>query len=326
MSLRPPHAASLLALAAASTITLCAASVRAQHSSLSPETGYDYGQQLDARGGALAGALRAWGNGVTGVFGNPAAIGLSRVYHVGALAQIWPEAKRQSYGAAIVDSVTSRLAAGVGFVWNDQDPSGIKRRWADLRIPLAYPFSDSISFGITGRYLKLSQNGLGPLGHSYGSGGLEGDSIVNAWSFDAGLAVRPTRSVALGILGSNLSNPGNGFQPTSVGGGIGLGNNDLIFEIDALADFTTWKHTTARAMAGFEYLAGDHFPLRLGYKYDAGASAQAVSGGLGYVDAEMSFDFSLQRNIIGDKATAVLATLQVFVESTGMTRTPASDF
>jgi opacity protein-like surface antigen len=305
---------------------LMAQSVRAEKSSLSPETGFNYGEVEDARYGALGGAMRAWGNGITGVFQNPAAIGASRVYHVGALAGVWPEARRQSYGAAAVDSVTNRLAAGIGFVWNDQDPSGLKRRSTDLRLVLAYPFSDMISFGIGARYLKLSQDGLGPLGKSYASGGLAGDPIVNGWSFDAGATLRASKNLAIGVVGTNLTNPGTAFQPTTLGGGIGLGNDDLVFEVDAVADFTTWQRTAGRVMAGFEYLAGDHVPLRIGYRYDEGAKAHAVSGGLGYVDPQFAIDVSARRYVVGEKATAIMFTLQYFVESSGVTRTPGMDY
>ncbi len=306
-----------------SLVLLLAAGARAERSSLQPETGYHYGEAEDARVGAMAGATRATGNGITSVFGNPAGLTLSRVYHVGALAAIWPEARRQSYGAAAMDSVTSRLALGVGFMWNDQDPDGLKRRSQDLRIAAAYPFSDKVAFGITGRYLKLRQNGLGPLGYSYASGGTSGEPIVDGFSFDAGIRAVPSENFSLAVLGTNLSNPGNGLQPTTLGGGIAIGSERLVFEVDALADFTTWQKTTSRAMGGFEFLAADAFPLRAGYLYDAGAGAHAVSGGLGYIDTQFSFEVGLRRIVSGEQATTLLFTLQYFVESSGMTRSPA---
>ena len=48
----------------------------------------------------MGGALRALGNGVTGLYLNPANMALTRVYHLMALAQIWPESRRQTYGAS----------------------------------------------------------------------------------------------------------------------------------------------------------------------------------------------------------------------------------
>jgi opacity protein-like surface antigen len=285
---------------------------------LAPEAGYHYGEVEDGRWAACGGALRAGGNGTTAVWGNPAGLVASQVYHVGAVAQIWPEARRQSYGAMAMDSVTNQLGAGLGFVWNDQDPEGLKRQSADLRLAVAYPFSDAVSFGMSGRYLKLQQNGLGPLGRSLASGGLDGEAIVNGFSFDAGLRVAPTKHVSIGLLGSNLSNPGTGFQPTSFGGGLSVGSDDFFIEGDLLADFSTWQQTTVRGMGGAEYLAADHFPLRLGYRYDNGDSTHAVSGGVGYIDPTFAVDVGLRRTVSGYDATTLVFTVQYFVESSGL--------
>ena len=310
-------------LVAALTTTALA---RAERSTLPPETGYHYGEVEDARWAACGGALRALSSGTTSVWANPAGMAKAQVYHIGANAQIWPEARRQSYGAAAMDSVTSQVAAGIGFNWTEQDPDGLKRQSQDLRLALAYPFSPQVSFGVTGKYLKLQQNGLGPLGRSYASGGLTDEPIVNGFTFDAGLRASPSDNVSFGLLGSNLSNPGHGLQPTSAGGGIGVGTNDFFVEVDALADFTTWQKTTARAMAGFELLAADHFPVRLGYRYDAGAESHAVSGGLGYIDPAFAVEFAARRTVSGDAATALIFTVQYFVESSGMTRAPTTSF
>lgn len=324
--MRLAHPAVAFTFLSAACVLLASRPARAEKSHLPPEVGYGYGQVEDARTAAFGGGLSALGSGVSGIFGNPAGIGASQVYHVGALASVWPEARRQTYGAAAVDSVTTRLAAGVGFAWTDQDPDGIKRRSSDLRIVLAYPFSDKVSFGVAGRYLKLTQEGLGPLGQSYPSGGLRGEPIVNTWSFDAGLTLRPSKNFGLGAYGSNLSNPGTGYQPTTAGGGIGVGNENVAFEIDALADFTTWQRTTARVMAGLEYLAGDHLPLRVGYRWDEGMDAHAVSAGIGYIDPTFSIDLSGRRYVAGQSATAVMLTVQYFVESSGITRQPSLDY
>ena len=305
---------------------LSSAGAFADASKISPEIGYDYGDVEDARWAATSGAIRAAGHGITSIWGNPAGLAHSQVYHVGALAGIWPEAKRQSYGAGIMDSATARLAAGFGFVWSMQDPEGIKRETRDFRLALAYPFSPRVSFGLTGRYLYVKQGGLGPLGPSLVSGGLDGEAMLEGFSFDAGLRVLPADNVFLGLHGANLSNPGNGFQPTSVGGGIGVGSRDFFVEGDLVADFTTWQKTAVRAMAGAEFLVGGNFPLRAGYGYDAGASVHALSGGAGYIDQSFSVELGVRRSLSGDSYTVFAITLQFFVESTGMTRSPSVGF
>ncbi|MCL2823538.1 MAG: hypothetical protein FWD57_06050 [Polyangiaceae bacterium] len=307
-------------------LALSSGLARADASKLAPEIGYNYGDIEDARWAATSGALRAAGNGITGIWGNPASLSSSQVYHVGAIAGIWPEAKRQSYGAGAMDSSTSRLAAGIGFVWSGQDPDGLQRQTRDLRLALSFPFSQHVSFGMTGRYLYVRQDGLGPLGESLASGGLDGEAMLEGFSFDAGLRVAPTPGISFGLLGTNLSNPGNGFQPTTLGGGIGVGSKDYFIEADVLGDFTTWERTTVRAMAGAEYLVGNNFPLRVGYRYDAGSEQHAISGGLGYIDPNFSAELGVRRSVSGEGYTALVFAVQFFVESMGMARQPMAMF
>src|SRR5262249_4764898 len=147
------------ALALALVAVLASRPARADRSDLVPEVGYNYGEVESARMAAMGGAMRALGNGVTGVYLNPASIALTRVYHLQALAQIWPEAHRQTYGASAIDSATGRLAAGVAGQYGVLDPDGVDRRWTDVRLALAYPLSDHLYVGLTGKYLKLRENG-----------------------------------------------------------------------------------------------------------------------------------------------------------------------
>ena len=176
--MHPPSLASALRVCA--WLAVCAGAVavfpsgaRADPSDLPPEVGHNYGQIETPRTTAMNGALRAFANSTDALFVNPAGMPVARVYHIGALAQVWPEAARQSYGAAVVDSVvsSSRVAGGLGGTWTLQDPDGIDRTSTDLRFALAYPFSEQFFVGAGMRYLWLEQNGYGPLGRSAASGG-----------------------------------------------------------------------------------------------------------------------------------------------------------
>jgi hypothetical protein len=332
------HFSKLRSSAIAFAIVLCAPAAVAERSTLSPAVGYDYGEVSTGRSTAMGGAMRAFGNGTTGIYANPANMALTRLYHLQALAAIWPEAKRQSYGASAVDSITSRLAGGVGAHYSWMDPDGVDRRWTDIRLALAYPFSEKFYAGISGRYLKLRQEGGFRLNNIIGgptdlvAGGLRDESIVNNFSFDIGLTLKPTPSVALGIVGANLSNPGHGLLPTSIGGGLGFGTEDFTVEGDVLGDFSSYAHTdgsaktTVRAMLGGEYLAADHYPLRIGYRYDQGAKSHALCGGLGYLDPQFGLEIGVRRTVSGPAAavpsTTVVIELQYFLESSGLTRAP----
>jgi hypothetical protein len=303
---------------------------RADPSDLVPEVGFNYGEVESGRAAAMGGAMRALGNGVTGVYQNPANIALTRVYHLEALAQIWPQSRRQTYGASAVDSATGRLAAGIAGQYGVLDPEGVDRRWTDVRLALAYPLSDRLYVGFTGKYLKLRENGFPRSGYglpppSLASAGLGDEAIVDGVTFDAGLTLKPSDALFLGVVGTNLTNPGHGFQPTTFGGGVGYGTNDVTVEADVVADFTTFTNadgttrTNVRAMAGFEYLAGDHYPLRIGYRYDKNQATHALSAGLGYIDPQFSIDFALRHTVAGKEpfgpVTAIVIDLQYFVES-----------
>ncbi|MBK7585190.1 MAG: hypothetical protein IPI67_34005 [Myxococcales bacterium] len=321
------RASLIRALAGAGAVTACllaAPESRADSSNLDPAIGWNYGEIETPRTAAMGGALRAYSNSVAALFINPANMAASRIYHLGALAQIWPEANRQSYGGGAVDSIvsSSRLAGGFGGSWTLQDPDGIDRRATDLRFALAMPFSDQFSLGIGGRYLWLKQNGLGPLGDSLASGGAKDENIVRGFAFDAGATLKPTDFFAISLVGNNLNNPGHGFQPTSMGGGVGIGTKDLTLEGDIVSDFTTWDTTKVRTMAGLEILLADHYAIRGGYRYDDGERSHAVSVGAGYVDRAFSAEAAVRRIVSDPGATAIFFGFTYHLEATGLTPSP----
>jgi hypothetical protein len=283
----------------------------------------------------MAGSLRALGGGVQGLFLNPANMGIQRVYHLAAIGQWLPEASRQLYGGAIVDS-TRRLSGGLSVIGGFQDPDGIDRSHIDVRAGLAFGISKAFHLGLGGRYLSLNQEGLGPLGNSRASGGLldvddppDGrNALVNTVTFDAGLGIAATDSLHIGLVGQNLSFPDNGILPTTVGGGIGYGGDDFSIEVDGVADFNSWAEVSPRINAGAEYLIADAFPVRLGYRFDmlAGSglgTSHQLGVGSGYVDPRFSVEFSVRRTLVGPAATFLAASAAFHMESLGL---PISDY
>jgi opacity protein-like surface antigen len=304
-----------------------AAQVRAADD-LPPEVGYNYGEIENPRTLALGGAQRALSYSLGGLFTNPANMATSSVYHLGGIAEIWPEADRFSYGGGAVDSIVNSkgLAGGIGGTVSRQDRDGIDRDYNDLRFALALPFQDKFFVGLGGRFLWLSQDGRGPLERSLASSGLAKERIVTGLSLDAGVTIRPAEGFSLAVVGNNLSDPGTGFQPLSAGAGLGYSVKQFGIEADVVFDFTTWERTTVRAMGGAELLVGESVPLRAGYRYDDGAESHAVSGGLGYVDRGFAADVAVRRTVSGDTATAVVLGFTVHLEATGLTPAPANAF
>lgn len=282
------------------------------------------GENETARSAALGGAMRAWGSGTAAMFLNPANLAEVPAYHIEGVAQLTPEAARQAYGAVIMDSITNKLAGGVAVVGSFVDPDGLDRTTLDVRVGLSYPISDRFLLGVAGRYVRATQLGAGPLGASKFSGGLvDGEGrfpFVATGTFDAGLTIKLTQSLALSVLGTGLTYPNNGVLPTTVGGGIGYSGSGFTLEADGVADLTTWGQPTARAMAGAEYVVADRFPIRLGYRYDQGADQHSVSGGLGYVTREFSVEASVRRAIDEVGPTTVVIGLAYYLESSGLVK------
>jgi len=278
----------------------------------------------------MGGALRALGAGTTAPFLNAANMGLSRAYHIQALAQFTPEAARQNYGGVIIDS-TRRFSGGVAVIGGFMDPDGIDRSHLDLRIPLAFAISDSVHLGVSGRYLMLDQEGLGPLGDSRTSGGLFDpddapsgrEALINTITFDAGLTIAATEGLHISIAGHNLSYPDNGLLPTMLGGGLGYRTDDFSIEVDGVADFNSYLELNPRVMAGGELLVADQVPIRLGYRFDmlAGSGqsqSHALCGGAGYVDPRFAVDAAVRRTLVGPSATTIVVGFSFFLESLGL--------
>jgi opacity protein-like surface antigen len=336
-SCRAVSGASAAALAGA--LLLGAAPAAAEPDPFHPDTLptqllYNYGENETTRSGAMGGALRALGSGTSALFVNPAAMTMTRVYHLEVQAQFSPEAGRQIYSGNVVDSVTARLAGAGSFSAGFVDPNATHRSLMDARAGLAFPVSDRFSIGVGGRWLKLNQEPLSaPFAIDGISGGL-GDppggrgsrfAFVNALTFDVGVTARLGDYVYLAAVGQNLTYPNNALLPTTVGGGLGFANANLSIEADGIADLTSWGKPTARFMGGGEYLVADHVPIRLGYRFDQGAKLHTVSAGLGYISPQFSIEGTVKRSLSQPGLTTMIFSVAYFLESSGLTRTQTSD-
>ncbi len=292
----------------------------ADPSSLPPEVGHNYGEHETPRMNAMGGAVRATSNSLTALYSNPANMAAAQLYHVGALAQIYPEAGRQSYGGAVVDSLISStgMAGGLGGIWTLQDPDGIGREWLDLRFGLAMPLGDIFFLGVTGKYITVQQNGVGPLGFSRVSGGLKDSNIIQTMTFDAGATLRPIPQFSIAITGHNLTNLDNSLVPIMGGLGVGFATKDFGLNADAVIESGTYGSTSVRMMGGGEVLIADRVALRAGYRFDQGMVSHAVSGGAAYIDQRFSVDASFRRSVAGPSSTSILFGFSIHIEAMGL--------
>jgi hypothetical protein len=315
---------------------------------------YDYGESQTPRGAGMGGALRALGTGTNAIFQNPAGLAAAPVYHIEALSQVTPETRRWLLGAAISDSVTTRLAGAFSIVGTPivMDPNGLRRTYIDVRLGLAFPITDRFIIGLSGRYVDVTQSG--GAAPSYGfcnslvSGGLVDPSsgiaparsnsacanpgggqdrlaLVNTVTFDAGVVIKPTDTLSIAFVGQNLSYYNTAFLPFMFGGGIGFGFDYFAVEVDGIADMSSWgvpgaERPKARVGAGAEYRVGGVVPLRLGYKYDQGATLNTLSFGSGYIGNEFAVEATVSRTASNPGATTAFLSVAYYLEATGVTR------
>jgi len=310
--------------------TLCFAAAATSSSALagpaetSPYVGWGYGQLETPRIAALGGALRASSNSTEALYLNPANLASSRIYHLGALAMIWPRAARQTYSVGAVDSIvsSSRIAGGLAGSFTFQDPDGVDREVWDVRMGMAFPFSQSFFAGVSGRYVNATQNGFPADGSVLPPSAATGlpNAAVGQWiTFDAGATLKPVEQLSLSLVGYNLTNPDNYFLPLMLGGAAAWVSPDFTIEVDWVGDFNTYLDTTHRFMGGAEYLIADRVPLRAGYQFDEGSGTHSVSGGLGYLAREFSVDLALRQSFQGQPLTSMFFGVKYHLESSGLT-------
>ncbi len=273
----------------------------------------------------MGGALNALGVSTAALSLNPANMPLARVYHLQALGAFSPEAQRQTYGLAIVDSVvnSSRISGGVAGTWSEIDPSATHRVWTDVRAALALPLGDYLSIGATGRWLQVDQAvAAGPFGRSQASDGTTNSTIFNGLTFDAGITASLDK-LRIGLVGHNLTNTGTALAPTTAALGIGFATPIFALEADGMLDFTTYRTVEGRVMGGAELFLADHYAIRAGWRYDTGTGLQTPSLGFGYIDPSWSIEVGVRRDLTSNHgATMGVLSLRYFYDATGST-TPA---
>lgn len=315
----------LASLAAPALLALSAARALASPMSTSPEQAYDLGEIPSARAIGMGGALNALGVSTSALYLNPANMPLARVYHFEGLAAYMPEAQKQTYGFAVVDSMTSRLAGGLAGAWQKFDPSNIDRTWTDIRAALAMPLGDYLSLGALVRWLRVEQGvGGGPFGVDPVSSGTSNSPIFNELTLDAGATVS-VAGFRISAVGHNLTFAKSALAPVTAAAGAAYASQTLSLELDGMLDFTTWSSTRGRIMAGGELFLADRYAVRIGWSYDWGTQLNTPSVGLGYIDPRFSVELGVRHDLTSEHASTLLVlSLRYFYDpSASSSSTPA---
>lgn len=251
--------------------------------------------------------LRAGVTGTSAVLMNPANLTLGRLYHAEAITQYVPRDSLVSFGSVIADSSTSRVRAGFasrGILGNDDKDY----RGHDSRLALGMGLGDSVSIGLSLRYMRLRTRDRTLDGYPL-------SPELRAFTMDAALRVTPFEGFHIAALGYNLIRTHSLLAPTQLGGSIAYQyENVLQVGGDFLVDLTTFDKPTLLYGAGLEWVAGERYPIRAGFRRDEGRKVNAITSSFGFVDARYAIELAWRQEIGPYRETVVLLSARYVLD------------
>lgn len=274
---------------------------------------------MPPRAVGLGGAMRASPTaGTSSMYFNPALMSVTPIFHLEGMYQYTGNERMNTGGGAVVDSVTSVVAAGMAFNYSAIDHDKTTHTAWDGRLSISGGIGKTLFLGATGRYLYLEQN---PSAKSWGPSGppalpASGSQQVDGLTFDAGAALRLADIVTIGVAGYNLSNTGSVFAPIELGSGVSLSLLEmLLLEADVLVDFTSHDKTGLELDVGAEIFVAKVVSIRAGYVYDIYYNMHSVAAGLGYIHPKFAVDFGFTREIRDDGRTIIALGFKLFLNN-----------
>lgn len=299
--------------------------------------------QNDFVGGRAMGmgeAQRATASGAEGPLLNPAGMSLVPQYVIEGMYGVKIESVGHHANVSIVDSLTSRVAAGlfydyiyetpkIGFNWagGKIDSEQITRTGHAAGLSLSLPLGDHFIIGATAKYLHLDTTAPLPMGTVPNQ--LTLDS-VNGVTFDIGMIVRLGDTFNIGVVGYNLWDHGSRESPLSLGFGLAyVPIPSLSINFDTVIDFTGYQNyrvdmmtgkvsldqkTTARLGPGVEWIIANMVPVRAGLIYDSGLTSTYLTGGVGLKWPSFAIDLDYRGKVQGGIENFLMLGLRVFLD------------
>jgi hypothetical protein len=293
---------------------LCTPHARADGQRVVPEARIE-----SARGIALGTGSRASATGTQAQTDNPANLPLAGVYHIEGFTTFSPTFKRFGSGVNVVDSMTSKLAAGMSARWMYGDNrSGENSGW-EGRIGLGLPIIEMLSIGAAGRYANFTNSDTHAIAEHRAPPGVPWDRTfkVKGFTVDAAATLRPMDGLAISALAYNIIDLHSPLAPRLVGGSVAFGSQSGVsIGADVLVDLNQQKLFDGKKLTfggGLEYLASGLAPIRVGYAYDQGRKQHSLTGGFGYVSQTFGAQLSMRQTVSNGSETLLISSVQYFV-------------
>ncbi len=253
---------------------------------------------------ALGGNAQAAAQSTSGLYSNPAAMSLGRVYHVDSSILYDPTVNRWAFGGTIADT-TRMVSAALSYNYSLLDGSD-SRHNHDVRLGLSVLLTEGVALGVTGRYMNY--DGTASTNTTLGT-------AFSGLTVDVGAVVRPATWLTLAVTGYSLTNPDTALTPISVGGGVAVTPIEaLSIIVDNVWDLRTFSEPRMRLNGGAEVMLG-HVPLRAGYLYDdtrLNGPVHTITGGVGYVDTAFGVEAAVRQDVAGASQTTLMLNLRYF--------------
>lgn len=253
----------------------------------------DRSRQYPARTLGLAGLGRSFASGANSVFLNPAALGATSQYQLGA---------GYTYAGGGADGEATHA---LSLAWTDSTPNPFH-----LAMGVVYDYmmyeegSEQNVHGAASYSLNLGSVTLAlGVGAHYFGGPEEAEDITSG---DAGLVMNLAQALYLGVAGYNLvSNTDDTYR--GVGGGLSFWGGPFMIGADVQADFdvpvatssdTVSTETVVKWYGGLQLQMIPEAGFRAGLQYDASHEVFRLAGGLQFVVAQaFGMEFGYMQNV-----------------------------
>jgi opacity protein-like surface antigen len=282
----------LVVIAAISSLCALATPARAQDAAASSA---DFPQLLHARSLGMAGAYRALGYGADTVYGNPAAMVVSRRYLIETSGLWGITAQQGQFSTAMMDSKTTEyVAAGLGYNLVIFGPPDARTTAHLTTLALAVPLADFLSIGVSGR-------------HQVMVGGTNTNSITMA----AGLLIKIGELVHISASGHNLIGVWNRYVQRYFAFGLSAAFGLFTPCLEVRLDFNDPARVGFAIAGGVEWIVGGALPLRAGYSFDNIYRTQMLSFGTGYFAEGSGVDIAYQVQLVPFISHTLALTLKL---------------
>jgi hypothetical protein len=238
-----------------------------------------------ARGIGMGGAFRALGMGADATLGNPASLETNQAYQFELTGGWDPGLKEGLGGLTIRDSTQQGVAAGIDYHYLSLHDAAGNRQSAHLgTLAVAFPLSQSVLLGVSGKYLYVPSD----------------LSKVSAATLDAGFLVQPTPGLFVGLSGHNLLDTHHAELARFYSAQVGYTAGMFSAEFDVSGDPGSDLGFNPLYNVGAEYVAGQAYPLELGFAADTLTGAKYVSGGVGFFGQGGGLDLAYRHQTNGD--------------------------